>query len=129
MSTANANTLLSLIRALEVELHHPGAPCSSERLEQLLHPEFHEVGRSGNPYDRHTVIRYLATLQAPADTVSDQFALIKLGASTALLTYRSAQRNASQQLTNHTLRSSIWIKAGQQWQLRYHQGTPAATPW
>jgi len=41
--------LLELLRGLEVELHHPGTRCSRARLDELLHPDFDEVGRSGRP--------------------------------------------------------------------------------
>jgi hypothetical protein len=122
-------SLLPLIQRLEVELHHPGIPCSRQRLEELLHPDFDEVGRSGHRYDRGTVIHFLATRGKPPEVVSDHFALTILSPSTTLLTFRSAQRDAENGLINHTLRSSIWLKSGHLWQLRYHQGTPAATPW
>lgn len=32
-------------------------------------------------------------------------------------------------LAHHTLRSSLWLKTSQGWQMRYHQGTPATQPW
>lgn len=86
------NTLLATIRALEVELHHPGVRCDVARLEQLLHPEFHEVGRSGRQYDRPTVIRFLAEEGSPAGVESDDFRLSPLAANAVLLTYRSAHR-------------------------------------
>jgi hypothetical protein len=122
-------SLLNELQALEVELHHPGVRCSRSRLEQLLHPDFHEVGRSGRPYDRETVVGYLAALEVPPVVASDGFALVELGPQVALLTYRSANVEPGKGLANHTLRSSIWVQSLQGWQLRYHQGTPAAKVW
>jgi hypothetical protein len=90
------DNLLSTLHALEVELHHPGVACDVARLEQLLHPDFHEVGRSGRP----------------------------LGAGVALLTYRSAHRRLDGSLEQHTYRSSVWVEGEGRWQLLYHQGTP-----
>ena len=52
--------LLAELTALETELHHPGATCTRTRLERLLHPDFHEVGRSGTRYTRQVVIDFLA---------------------------------------------------------------------
>lgn len=52
--------LLLLLQGLEVELHHPGTRCSPARLDALLHPQFHEIGRSGRAYDRETVLGSLA---------------------------------------------------------------------
>jgi hypothetical protein len=123
------NALLPELQLLEVELHHPGVRCNCERLEQLLHPDFHEVGRSGRTYDRETVITHLAAQQLQPLVVSDSFSLAELAPGTVLLMYRSAHFEAGQKLVNHTLRASVWLKTAQGWQLRYHQGTPAAQPW
>lgn len=121
--------LLQEITALEVELHHPGTRLSAGRLQQLLHPDFHEVGRSGTRYDRDTVIAFLANQDELPDVVSDAFALTALSPDVVLLTYRSARSKASAPSSHHTLRSSVWCRVNTGWQLRYHQGTPAASPW
>jgi hypothetical protein len=122
-------SLLLELQALEVELHHPGVRCSRERLEQLLHPEFHEVGRSGRIYDRETIVGYLAAQASPPAVASDAFALLVIDARAALLTYRSAHVEQGNRLVNHTLRSSLWLETRVGWQLLYHQGTPAAETW
>jgi hypothetical protein len=122
-------SLLLELQALEVELHHPGVRCSRERLERLLHPEFHEVGRSGRIYDRDTIVGYLAAQASPPAVASDAFALLVIDARAALLTYRSAHVEQGNRLVNHTLRSSLWLETRAGWQLRYHQGTPAADTW
>ena len=125
-----SGSLLDELRRLEVELHHPGVRCSAERLEQLLHPDFHEVGRSGRRYDRLTIVRFLAAQQQPPAVRSDGFALQQLGDRHALLSYRSAHVQGDGSLATHTLRASVWVRgdAGA-WQLLYHQGTPAAEAW
>ena len=111
-------SLLDTLRALEVELHHPGVRCSADRLAQLLHPDFHEVGRSGRQYDHE-----------PPKVVPDEVRIAPLAPDAALLTYRSAHRQEDGALVHHTLRSSLWLKTAQGWQMRYHQGTPAAQVW
>ena len=121
--------LLQELQALEVELHHPGVRCSRERLEQLLHPEFHEVGRSGRSYTRETIINFLASQETQPVIASEEFSVSVLAPGVALLTYRSAHVEQGARLVNHTLRSSIWLAASQGWQLRYHQGTAAAQAW
>ena len=122
-------SLLNRIQALEVELHHPGVRCSRARLEQLLHPDFHEVGRSGRAYDRTTIVEYLASLESHPVVVSESFALVELAPQVVLLTYRSAHEEKGKGLVDHTLRSSVWVLSPVGWQLRYHQGTPAAQVW
>lgn len=122
-------SLLQHLQALEVELHHPGARCNRERLEQLLHPEFHEVGRSGRAYDREAVVDHLLQQHSPPAVASDAFSVAELSPGVALLTYRSAHVDAGPSLVSHTLRSSIWLRTDSGWQLRHHQGTAAAQTW
>ncbi|KQP49685.1 DUF4440 domain-containing protein [Pseudorhodoferax sp. Leaf274] len=119
-------TLLAELQALETELHHPGRPHARGRLEQLLHADFHEVGRSGRPYDRATVLDWLASQAVPPATVSHSFRLEYLAPGTALLHYRSVRQDGQGGPAEHTLRMSLWVETAAGWQLRYHQGTPAA---
>jgi hypothetical protein len=122
-------TLLETLQALEVELHHPGVRCDRPRLEALLHPDFHEVGRSGRIYTRQTVVDHLLATPTPPTVVSEHFAVARLSAEVALLTYRSAHVNAEGERTLHAHRASVWQATAIGWQLRYHQGTPAAEAW
>ena len=116
--------LLQDLQRLESELHHPGVRCSRQRLEQMLHPDFHEVGRSGLAYTRDTVIGHLAALDTHPTVEPSNYAVALLAEGCALLTYRSAHRAADGSLSMHTHRSSLWLRVGGHWQLRYHQGTP-----
>lgn len=121
------DSLRAHIEALEMELHHPGVPCTRERLEQLLHPDFHEVGRSGNPYDRATVVGYLATITQGPAVESSGFVLTPLSEACVLLTFQSRQTPTDPALPPlETHRSSVWCLGATGWQLQYHQGTPAA---
>jgi hypothetical protein len=123
------STLLAKIQALEAELHHPCVRCSGTRLQQLLHKDFHEVGRSGRAYDRETIVRFLGEQETSPSVASDEFLLAQLAPDVVLLTYRSAHQQPDGTLENHTFRSSVWVRVADSWQLRYHQGTPAAIPW
>ena len=113
--------LLQELQALEVELHHPGVRCSRDRLNQLLHPEFHEVGRSGRSHTRETIVNLLVTQESQPVVASEAFSVAELGPEVALLTYRSAHLKHGNILMNHTLRSFVWVKTNAGWQLRYHQ--------
>jgi hypothetical protein len=119
-------SLLQELQALEVELHHPGVRCARERLEILLHPEFHEVGRSGRQYSRESVITYLESQTTHPLVESTRFSISLLAPGCALLTYHSIHQREDGVLENPTWRSSIWLKGSSGWQLRYHQGTPAS---
>ncbi|WP_418315603.1 DUF4440 domain-containing protein [Piscinibacter sakaiensis] len=119
--------LLAHLQALESELHHPGVRCSRERLEALLHPDFHEVGRSGRPYTRETVIAHLADSATQPDVVASAYSLQMLAPEVALLSYQSAEREPAGSLVLGARRSSVWLQTPVGWQMVYHQGTPSPT--
>lgn len=121
---AAAPELLATLRALELELHHPGVPCTRGRLEALLHPSFDEIGRSGRRYDRSTVIEVLAAQLQPPAVVSDDFDLRMLSAGWALLRYRSEHPAVGGGAPEAALRTSLWKRESVGWQLVHHQGTP-----
>ena len=122
-------SLLRELQALETELHHPGVRRSRDRLERLLHPHFHEVGRSGRSYNRETIVDFLAAQESQPVVAAEAFSVSELSPGAALLTYRSAHLEQNKVLAHHTLRSSIWLKTEAGWQLRYHQGTAVAETW
>jgi hypothetical protein len=62
------------------ELHHPGVRCSRDQLAQLLHRDFHEVGRSGRAYNRETVINFLAAQASQPVVASEAFSVSELPA-------------------------------------------------
>ncbi|MDD5332295.1 MAG: DUF4440 domain-containing protein [Rhodoferax sp.] len=123
-STMEEAALLSELRELEVELHRPTARGSRERLEELLHPDFTEVGRSGRCYTRDAIIKRLLAEDERPDVWSGEFNALSLDQSTALLTYRSAHLGPGGELANSARRASIWSRGATGWQLVHHQGTP-----
>lgn len=123
-SSGEEAALLSELRELEVELHRPTTRGSRKRLEQLLHPDFTEVGRSGRCYTRDAIIGQLLAEGERPDVWSGEFNALSLGQSTALLSYRSAHVGPGGELVNRTRRASVWSRSAAGWQMVYHQGTP-----
>ena len=115
--------LFAHLRSLELELHQPAVRADAARLDQLLHADFVEVGRSGMVYSRASMFSHLAGETVPAVIVADHFALRRLSTSVALLNYRSAHQSADGSLMRHTLRTSIWQRSDPGWQMSFHQGT------
>jgi hypothetical protein len=125
-TTVHDSSLSNTLAALEAELHHPGAVCTRERLEQLLHAEFHEVGRSGRPYTREFVIEALLGNSLNRNVLPTDYVASELTDGSVLLTYRTVQLAADGKHEFPAMRMSIWLRTSIGWQLRYHQGTPAA---
>jgi hypothetical protein len=121
--TDAVETLLLLLRSLEVELHRPAARSDAARLDAVLHADFIEIGRSGRRYSKASIVARLTEEAEHAVVVSDRFELRVLGADLALLNYRSAHACADGTLERATLRSSLWERGAEGWQMRFHQGT------
>jgi hypothetical protein len=118
--------LLEHLRVLETELHSLETRKNRTRLEQLLHPDFVEFGRSGRQYSRGEVLEEFSASVATMDAVhAENFELAELSHGLALLTYLSAHKGSDGQLYRRTLRSSLWAATEGGWRVRFHQGTPA----
>lgn len=117
--------LLERLRALEVELHRIETRRNTKRLDQLLHPDFVEFGRSGRTYTRTEVLQEFSAGGELEPVEAQDFEFAELGPGVALLTYKSAHRNPTGALYRQTLRSSIWVETDRGWVMRFHQGTPA----
>jgi hypothetical protein len=122
----NGSGLLERLRVLETELHRLETRRDTNRLEQLLHPDFVEFARSGRRYSRSEVLAEFSTVGAALEPVlAENFELVELGGGLALLTYLSAHENPTGELYRRTLRSSLWVETNSGWQIRFHQGTAA----
>jgi hypothetical protein len=122
--TAMDLDLLGKLRALEVALNQPVIRGDPVRLKELLHPRFHEFGRSGREYSRDDVIAGLVGQPEEGGTLSQDYRIEQLSERLALLTYRSAHFTANGALERYSLRASLWELTAAGWQLRFHQGTP-----
>ena len=84
-------------------------------LRSLIADDFVEFGRSGRTWTRDSI---RALLEGPREdpVAIDDFAVDRLADGVALVTYRTAAAK----------RSSIWVRSGDRWRIRFHQGTPTA---
>ena len=114
--------LLEKLKALECSLH--GVRRNDRKwLEQILHPEFREITRSGVIVDRTETIASLADELSPTIILSSDFRLLSIGECCAILHYKTFNSDGSRA----SLRSSCWVYSDRgQWELAFHQGTPVA---
>jgi hypothetical protein len=104
---------LEAVVALELSLLDPEVRRSPERVQRLLHPDFREFGVSG-AWDRDGIIAALAADPGRGWTATEVEAS-EVADGVVLVTYRAAG----------SLRSSLWVKGPEDWQVLFHQGTPA----
>jgi len=108
---------------LERALLSPAVRGSVERLDELLDPEFREIGASGRLWTRGEMISALVEGDQSDEPIeAEDFHATPIGTGLVLLTYVSdpAGRVAR--------RSSLWRRSGDRWRLLHHQGTLLPRP-
>ena len=111
----------ALLEQLETDLWREETRFDPVFMDRVLAADFREIGRSGRTYDRDT------TLSMPAEPILSRLPLRDfqcrlLTADVVQITYISEVEYDGQ--IQKALRSSIWTRRGDSWELRFHQGTP-----
>ena len=91
----------------------------TSRVAELLHPAFEEIGRSGRLWGRDAILEALAD-EEPEPVKLQVLGVERVGGDALLLTARTMDARGA------SLRSSLWLRNGDRWRLRFHQGTPEA---
>jgi glyoxylase I family protein len=84
-------------------------------LSGLIADDFLEFGASGRTW-RAADARAALAAEPPRDVPMDDFAVMRLAANVALVTYASRD-------PRHAKRSSIWVRRRGRWLMVFHQGT------
>lgn len=124
MTDDTPDTALFLL--LETSLHRPEVRSSPRLVGDLLADGFVEFGQSGRVFNRPTIIAALAGEATAADAglpVVSDFSVVALAADVVLVTYQSTRPATETQAGRQTLRSSIWKRRDDRWQMAFHQGT------
>jgi|JI9StandDraft_1071089.scaffolds.fasta_scaffold662397_2 hypothetical protein len=117
------NEITKTIYDLELSLLKPDVRSSFDQLDLLLADDFMEFGSSGLKYDKKEILdRLPKNTNKVTYTVSD-FAVTLLSDNIALATFKT-ERVLNDIDRVVSLRSSLWRKMDQSWQIFFHQGTP-----
>ena len=117
-------SLLVTLRELESLIFKPEFRRDRAKLDAWAHPDFFEFAYSGRSYNRSEILELLPLDKSESKVWARDWSVLPLGESFALLTYKSAYETADGTLDRHSLRSSVWARTEQGWQLLFHQGTP-----
>jgi hypothetical protein len=109
--------------SLEMELLDPATRRTAAAFEGLIHPDFVEVGSSGDRYDHDSVIEVMTSRSGGSILIKDFEARI-LAPSVVLCTYRSIGESGRE-----ARRSSIWVESEGRWKVIFHQGTRVPDAW
>lgn len=107
------------LKELEESLWRPETRFDHEYMNRILAPDFFEFGRSGRIYSRED------TLNATGQEINAKlplrnFKIHQIDTNVVLVTYISEVIYKELEVGN---RSSIWVRVGDSWQLKFHQGT------
>ena len=115
--------LAERLHSLEIALARRDGTAIPGGLAALIDDDFAEIGASGRRWDRAAILDLLGS--GPAEDVAiELFAAAPLGDDVVLVTYRSVA-SAPGLPARSAWRSSVWIRRGDDWRIRFHQGTPA----
>jgi len=119
------HNLAKQIEDLEVELLKPEVRRSAKRISELLADDFVEFGMFGKIYSKQDFLELLPNSEEEKFERynASNFEAREIAADTVLLTYKASIEFLKTNETIWTLRSSIWQKRGENWQMIFHQGT------
>ncbi len=111
-----SRTLEAKLLLLEQQLLTPSLREDRAAAGELLADEFIEIGKSGRTFDKQQVLQSMHEASLPSALTIEQFQVRQLAPTVVLVNY----------LCGNAKRSSIWRESNDQWQMVFHQATPAA---
>lgn len=120
--TTIALDLSQTLRQLEQRLLSEAVRGNAEEISCLIADDFTEIGASGNTWTKADLVELLPQQPFTPRTLNE-FTVKQLSEHTALVTYRCHTDSVGQDPDTSSLRSSIWRRQGEQWQMVFHQGT------
>jgi hypothetical protein len=116
--TPDAETL----HALELALARRDEASIDGGYAAVLDPAFVEIGQRGRWWTRAETLAVMAAGPTEALRI-EGFDAVALGDGVTLVTY-DLELVSSVGIRTWSRRSSVWLRRGGRWQLRFHQGTP-----
>ena len=90
-----------------------------ENLNNRIHHEFKEFGKSGQVFDKDSIIKHLNNLDIDKNIEIISFEINKVMEDIIIAHYISYEKD----IEIKALRNSIWKKESSNWKLYFHQGT------
>ncbi len=106
----------AIIKALELYLLKQSVRQSTDKLSKLIADDFVEFGSLGKIYTKKEILEVLP-FETTRSFMAHDFNVKKLSKDIMLATYKTTEDGAT------SLRSSIWKRYGDGWQMVFHQGT------
>lgn len=107
--------------ALERAIWSAASAYDRAEIERLLAPDFFELARSGRRYTREELLTDTSEGR-PSHVALHRLDVSEIAPGVALVTYISETRYPDE--IQWAARSTLWARSGEEWQARFHQGTP-----
>ncbi len=117
--------LVTLIQRLERDLLQGESRKSVKKLNELIADDFFEIGQSGIWYAKQDVMNIVPRL-AGVRYIMHKFQAKQIDSNTILVTFEASKEIVENHQRTRSVRTSIWQKRNQGWQIIFHQGTPIA---
>ena len=117
--------VLEELKRLEPLFHAAASQATPQQYEELVAPEFWEIGASGRRYSREYALSVLQERQRKPlaeEWETSGFHLLEVAPDSYLLTYTLRQPGRV------TRRATLWRSTDNKWQAIYHQGTVVQEP-
>ena len=116
------NDLKEVIYKLETSLLQQEVRSSVESLDALISNDFIEYGSSGLVYSKDIILKRLPQEVSPSYVLYD-FEIVVLSENIIQTRFKTDRINLDNTKTV-SLRTSLWRKSNNKWQIFFHQGTP-----
>lgn len=90
-----------------------------KNLNNRIHDDFIEFGKSGKVFDKDSIVQYLNNLETDRDIEIYSFEIKIVKEGFLVANYISDEK----EIDKRALRTSIWINENENWKLYFHQGT------
>lgn len=107
---------------LELTLLDPDVRSTRTAVAAMLDDEFCEFGASGVVFNKQQILDALAS-EPPREFVLNNFHIVALRGDIAVVSYRATRYDLLAREKSDSLRSSTWIRHGDDWKLLFHHGT------
>jgi hypothetical protein len=114
-------SLAERLLALEKKLMDPEVR-RGDATAELISEDFIEFGGSGQIYNKRDAIAMMRH-HAPRIFALENFEVRELAPNVVLATYKVQSQSADGSAGRISMRSSIWVNTGGQWQVTFHQAT------
>lgn len=92
---------------------------NKQNLENRIHDDFIEFGKSGQMFNKTSIINFLNNLDENRDIEIENFKLKNVSHNVLMAHYISNEK----EIKIKALRTSIWVYEDSDWKLYFHQGT------